>query len=104
MMKIGLLLTSVQFHSHLANRSAFKYYMKGLNNKWTETDQRTVEFGSLEPGNYTFIVLAIDKNGNQSLKPSEFSFSVSPPFWKRIGFQIVAISSGIILLVIGMRG
>ncbi|MBK8874578.1 MAG: hypothetical protein IPN13_11890 [Bacteroidetes bacterium] len=78
--------------------------MKGLNNKWTETDQRTVEFGSLEPGNYTFIVLAIDKNGNQSRKPARFSFSISSPFWKRVGFQIVAINSGIILLVIGVKG
>lgn len=82
----------------------FKYFMKGLNDKWTETDQRTVEFGSLEPGNYTFIVLAIDKNGNQSRMPARFSFSVSPPFWKRVGFQIVAINSGIILLVIGVKG
>lgn len=82
----------------------FKYFMKGLNDKWTETDQRTVEFGSLEPGNYTFIVLAIDKNGNESLKPASFTFSVSPPFWKRIGFQIVAVNSGLLLLVIGIKG
>ena len=82
----------------------FRYFMKGLNDKWTETDQRTVEFGSLEPGNYTFIVLAIDKNGNQSRKPARFSFSISSPFWKRVGFQIVAINSGIILLVIGVKG
>ncbi|MBL7914409.1 MAG: histidine kinase [Bacteroidia bacterium] len=82
----------------------FRYFMKGLNDKWTETDQRTVEFGSLEPGNYTFIVLAIDKNGNESLKPASFTFSVSPPFWKRIGFQIVAINSGLLLLVIGIKG
>jgi ligand-binding sensor domain-containing protein len=82
----------------------FKYFMKGLNDKWTETDQRTVEFGSLEPGNYTFIVLAIDKNGNESIKPASFTFSVSPPFWKRLGFQIVAVNSGLLLLVIGIKG
>jgi signal transduction histidine kinase len=45
-----------------------------------------VTFASLQPGAYTFEVIAINADNVESAVPAAFTFIISPPFWQRWWF------------------
>ncbi len=52
------------------------------------TSMREVEFLSLNPGNYTFLVSAKNNSGVWSAQPASLSFSILAPWWETIWFRI----------------
>ena len=48
---------------------------------WVETRNSTLEFSALDPGSYTFSVMAKKENSGWS-EPAQLSFVILPPFWK----------------------
>lgn len=87
---------SVQYQYKLNGQD---YYWSPLNNS------NEVIFRSLEPGDYTFTVIARNKDGQWSPKPATFSFRILPPFWKTWWFYISAsvFLIGIIFSYIRLR-
>ncbi|MEO7983074.1 MAG: two-component regulator propeller domain-containing protein [Bacteroidota bacterium] len=61
----------------------YSYRLWGsANDGWTEaSNQHTVSYASLQPGNYRFEVRTMGWNGNWG-KAAGFDFKIKPPFWQ----------------------
>jgi len=75
----------------------FRYRLIGLEEEWVETAERTVRYPELAPGQYSFEALAVDSGSDYSSAPSEFSFEITPPWWRTKEF-ILALVLGVGLL------
>ncbi len=58
--------------------------------RWTTTSNNTIEFGSLEPGEYHLQIRARGVNSAWS-DPISYNFVIKPPFWKTPWFIILMI-------------
>ena len=85
--------------SHSApGKVTYIWKLDGRDDQFTEpTQNHFVEYGSLPPGDYNFLVYALNENGISSTKPLSFAFTVATPFWMFPSFIILA--SAIVLLV-----
>ncbi len=62
----------------------YQYRLEGTDRDWNPpTDQRTVNYASLSPGRYRFIVRALTAEGIPSQHPATVSFTILPPIWQR---------------------
>lgn len=86
-------------HYPCQERVRYKYRLLGYNDAWTETDANSEHavFTNLEPGNYTFEVLACNENRFWNTKPTVVKFRIVPAFWQTIFFKIAMF---LILLVL----
>ncbi len=65
----------------------YKYKLNGTDARWSEpTSERVVKFLNLADGEYTFSVIAINPDGNQSTEVASVSVIIMPPFWKEWWF------------------
>ncbi|NUO82859.1 hypothetical protein HUU05_22535 [candidate division KSB1 bacterium] len=80
----------------------YRYRMRGLEDEWQEpTKQRTVNYASLQPGQYVFEVTALTADGVESSAPATYAFTLLPPFWQRWWFiALVAVFCGAALYAI----
>jgi ligand-binding sensor domain-containing protein len=88
-----------------AGNTIYRYRLLGLDSQWVLTDNRSVEFASLPPGDYRFEVMARNDDGTWSLSPDTFAFVIQPPFWSTWWFWIgsVALLIGITAFFINRR-
>lgn len=80
----------------------YKYRLKGIDDDWKETGDRSLFYPYLPAGNYRFEVKAVNNDGIESLKPAELAFEIRPPFWKTWwfhGLMILFIFSILIAVV-----
>ncbi len=68
----------------------FRYRLAGLDESWAETDQDSVRYARLAPGNYTFEVMAGSAEGLWSTEPARVDFSIARPWWGQWWLQILA--------------
>ncbi|MCP4152658.1 MAG: hypothetical protein GY757_33285 [bacterium] len=64
----------------------YKYRLEGADSGWQETANRSI-FYYLQPGNYRFLVKAVNSDGVESVVPAELSFSIFPAFWQTWWFK-----------------
>ena len=80
----------------------YQYQLSGVDSGWSAlTDQRTVNYASLSPGRYRFLVRAVNPRGLSSEQPASVDFSILPPIWRRWWFVTLAglvIGSAVYLL------
>src|SRR5207244_12859638 len=75
----------------------YKYKLVGANDGWSApTDQRTINYASLSPGRYRFMVRAVTADGSISPAPAIINFRVLPPLWQRWWFVTL------IVLILGL--
>ncbi|MDX5418345.1 MAG: hypothetical protein LPK09_03945, partial [Hymenobacteraceae bacterium] len=80
------------------DRVKYRYRLKGHDDNWSAvTDQSFATYASLDPGDYTFQLLASNSDGYWTPSPLTYSFSIVPPIWRREWFIIL-------LLLIGAAG
>ncbi len=62
----------------------YKYRLKGLNPDWIKltSQQRSVAFSNLQPGDYQFQLKAVTSKGVENKLPLELSIFVATPPWK----------------------
>lgn len=99
--RVAFRFTSISFNS--GKDVKYKYFLSGLDNEWSVTNRRTIDYASLQPGKYTFYVVAIDKNGNESQQPAKVSFTIEAPFWDKLWFQLAAFNAAGLSLFLFMR-
>ena len=69
----------------------YQHKLEGLDQDWSApSDQRTVNYASLSPGEYRFMARAIDVDGAASPAPATVSFAILPPIWQRWWFITLA--------------
>lgn len=69
----------------------YKYMLEGLDLKWTPSRKEgEAVYTGLDPGDYTFKVISVNKYGKWNDEPVSFSFVIKPPFWKTTWFYIVS--------------
>jgi ligand-binding sensor domain-containing protein/signal transduction histidine kinase len=70
----------------------YQYKLEGAGQDWSPpTDQRTVNFASLAPGAYRFLVRAVSADGTYSQSPATMTFKILPPIWRRWWFITLAV-------------
>ena len=94
-----------QFATTSYYRSAenqFAYKLEGLDHDWIYSGNRAyVTYSHVAPGDYTFRVKAANSSGVWNEKGVAYKILVSPPWWERLWFRILAvltIASAIYLL------
>ncbi|HLA58130.1 MAG TPA: two-component regulator propeller domain-containing protein [Puia sp.] len=69
-----------------------KYKLEGLDKDWKPADKNNqAVYNYLPPGSYTFLLRALDAEGNESGKTSGIKIIVNAPFWKTIWFYSLLI-------------
>lgn len=65
-------------------KNRYKYRLEGFNKEWLHTDgnSRKVTYTNLDPGNYTFRVIASNNDGFWNEEGAQLKIVVLPPFWK----------------------
>lgn len=79
------------------NQILYEYRMRGLDQGWQTTRERTVRYPSLSPNQYEFEVRAYNADGVRSNKTARFGFVIKQPFWLQWWFIML-----IIVAVIGL--
>ncbi|MEN8154007.1 MAG: two-component regulator propeller domain-containing protein [Acidobacteriota bacterium] len=82
----------------------FKIKLEGLDKKWIElknTKRRRISYSGLNPGYYTFRVIASNNDGIWNLKGASFDFLIKTFFYQTKWFLfIIALLTGLIILYI----
>ncbi|HEY3027961.1 MAG TPA: two-component regulator propeller domain-containing protein [Pyrinomonadaceae bacterium] len=75
----------------------YQYKLVGANEEWSApTDQRTINYASLSPGRYRFMVRAVTADGIISPTPATIAFTILPPLWQRWWFV------GLVTMLVGV--
>jgi signal transduction histidine kinase/ligand-binding sensor domain-containing protein len=70
----------------------YQYQLLGVDSDWSAlTDQRTVNYASLSPGSYRFLVRAVYPSGVSSEQPASVDFRILPPIWRQWWFVTLAV-------------
>ncbi len=88
------------------NAVVYKIMLEGADKDWRpETNQTTASYSSLQPGAYTFKVIAKNSFGIWNSEPAIFTFTIRPPLWKSPWFYmfIGLVGFSLILLYIKIR-
>jgi diguanylate cyclase (GGDEF)-like protein len=85
----------------MRNRSelVFRYKMEGLQPDWIDSTDGMAIFPSLEPGTYTFTVIACNPGMNAYSTPVRVRIVILPPWWKSWWFYLLLGLSFVLLLV-----
>ena len=84
----------------------YKYRLKGYQDQWSlPTDQAFASYPNLDPGNYTFELLAQNNDGFWTPKPLVYTFSIVPPIWRREWFigVLLLVVAGAVLGIVKLR-
>lgn len=69
----------------------YQYKLEGAGGDWGAlTDQRSVTYANLRPGDYRFVVRAVSADGATSPTPAAVSFRILPHLWQRWWFLLLA--------------
>ena len=82
---IQIEFVSLEFGAEATLR--YQYKLEGADAEWNApTDHRSVNFASLGPGAYRFLVRAVNTEGEFSLDPASVEFTILRPIWQRWWF------------------
>jgi signal transduction histidine kinase/ligand-binding sensor domain-containing protein/DNA-binding response OmpR family regulator len=80
-------------------KAIYRYKLEGFDREWTTTNasQRKVTYTNLDPGDYTFRVLASNNDGNWSDQGLDLQITVLPPFWRTryalVGYVLLILAA-----------
>jgi two-component sensor histidine kinase len=77
----------------------YHYKLTGLDNDWKTTSANELDYKSLQGGNYTLHLYAVNKYGIKS-QTLRFDFSIAIPFWKAGWFYAVLFVLVLALVVL----
>jgi ligand-binding sensor domain-containing protein/signal transduction histidine kinase len=87
----NLLVEYVGLDFHSNHELKYQYKLDGVDVDWSPpTDQRSVNYASLAPGSYEFMVRAVNQEGLVSPEPAVVEIQVLPPVWRRWWFIFAA--------------
>jgi sensor histidine kinase YesM len=78
----------------------YKYILQGKEDQWNYSVKTNIYYASLLPGNYTFIVYAMNDNGIWSKTPAVITFHITAPVWTSFWFIVTVVLLGIALILL----
>jgi signal transduction histidine kinase/ligand-binding sensor domain-containing protein len=95
----SLEFAALDFTSPQKNRYAYR--LIGFNDQWTyvDADKRFATYTNLDPGYYTFQVIACNNDDVWNTKGTSLSIVILPPWWQTWWFR-AALAITIVLLVV----
>ncbi len=84
-------------------RVVYRYQLEGLDDGWRESGRRFVEYTTLPPGKYRFVVTAHNGDGVWALAPATLSLRVEPSLTERPVFWAVLVTAAAALTAAGVR-
>ena len=101
----GVRLTPSQRHVHIefvavGEALEYQYQLEGTDHGWSApSEQRSVDYAGLAPGDYRFLVRAAAAPGIATPAPAEVMFRISPPLWGRTWFlAVLAVAMALLML------
>jgi ligand-binding sensor domain-containing protein len=67
----------------------YEYRLRGVDQVWQRTSQRTVRYTTLPHGEYRFEVRARNRDGFWSPQRASVTFKVNPPYWRTWWFYTI---------------
>jgi ligand-binding sensor domain-containing protein/two-component sensor histidine kinase len=90
----SLLIEYVGLDFHSDHELKYQYKLEGADRDWSPpSDQRSVNYASLAPGSYKFMVRAVNQEGVWSPDPAVIRVRVLPPIWRRWWFLTAAAAA-----------
>jgi signal transduction histidine kinase/ligand-binding sensor domain-containing protein len=87
-----------------SSENEYRYMLEGFNKDWVDATQtRSATFTNLDPGNYTFKVLACNNDKVWNETPTVLKLRVIPPLWKRPWFIGIEIALIVLLILLYIR-
>jgi signal transduction histidine kinase len=82
-------------------KNQYSYIMEGFEKDWNYTDasRRYVTYTNLNPGEYTFRVIASNNDNIWNKRGVSLRIIILPPWWNTLWFKIISISTIILILV-----
>lgn len=79
----------------------YRHFLEGYDSEWTPPEKATfVTYTNLDPGKYNLKVQATDDLGAWVDPVTNYSFVISPPYWKRTWFYFLQIFSVVALFTV----
>lgn len=83
-----------------ASKVTYQYMLEGHDREWQEVTSNTEAYYSrIDPGHYTFKVVAFNSDGIKSPVPADVSIFIEKPIWQKTWFIVLSVAAVIILLV-----
>jgi serine phosphatase RsbU (regulator of sigma subunit) len=78
----------------------YQYMLEGYDTDWQDvTANNFASFSKIDPGSYTFKVIAFNSDGIRSSNVASVSIFIEKPFWQKAWFITIATISFIVLMV-----
>ncbi|MFO0321622.1 MAG: two-component regulator propeller domain-containing protein [Bacteroidota bacterium] len=82
---IGISLTAPE-------KVMYQYKLEGLDDDWTPPTAKTeATYSSLPPGNYKFLLKAMNNDGVWNSEPVSYEFTISPPWYNTWWFYFICV-------------
>jgi ligand-binding sensor domain-containing protein/two-component sensor histidine kinase len=83
-----------------SHKNSYAYFLEGFDRDWIKTTakNRRATYTNIDPGTYTFRVKGANRDGLWNEKEKSITLIITPPFWRRLWFYILAV--GVVLLLI----
>ncbi|MDD5570216.1 MAG: two-component regulator propeller domain-containing protein [Bacteroidales bacterium] len=83
-----------------AGQLTYRYKMEGIDTSWKYTTNTSIQYTTLPPGSYRFLVGAMNNNGFWSTNSASIIFNINPPYWQTWWFRSIIILSFIGILIV----
>lgn len=90
----------------MSERIGFRYKLEGLDTDWVDAGTRRVAYYShIPPGNYTFRVIAANRDGIWNMEGASVPIRIIPPFWRTWWFITLVLMAlvGVVLTTFRLR-
>lgn len=90
-------------HMDSPDQILYEYRLRGLEDEWQTSRERSVRYTSLAPNDYEFQIRAYNSDGVMSERTASFSFTVLPPFYLSWWFLTLLVLSVVGLILFFFR-
>lgn len=101
--KNNITFSFIGLNYQYAGKLVYKYRLVGADANWNTTTNLSVVYNTLASGKYTFEIGVINPNGSDPVTFGQYDFTILPPFWQTVWFQILVISVLAILIYLYIR-
>jgi ligand-binding sensor domain-containing protein len=75
-----------------AGNIQYRYKMDGIDTGWVYTKNTNTQYPKLPPGNYTFLVSAMNSDGKWNMHPASIGLNILPPWWGTWWSRIISLA------------